>query len=426
MKFIALPFLLLLSIASVAADWPHWRGPDRDGHSKEPSGWSDGKWLADKPTWTASVGRGASSPIIHNDRVYTLGWTGANDVVRCLSAKDGTELWAARYKSPQYGRHAVGDEGIYSGSTSTPELDPTTGLLYTLSCDGELNCWDTAAKGKPVWKRSLYDDYQVPRRPRLTRAPQRDYGYTSSPMVYGDWLLLEVGSAKGNLIAFDKKMGKEAWRSELADEPGHTGGPAPITVEGIPCVAVLTQRNLAVIRLDAGHEGKTLAKFEWITDFANTIAGPAVQGNHVLVTAAYNQNAIVKLKITSKGAEEVWRKKFPSKVCTPVIAGGSVYVAWQTLRCLDWETGDLRWQGGTLSDPGSCIVAADDRVIVYGNKGKLLLVESAKRSPKAYTELAAKDRIFESLAWPHVALANGRVYCRDREGNLACLELSKR
>ena len=55
MKFIALPFLLLLSIASVAADWPHWRGPDRDGHSKEPSGWSDGKWLADKPTWTAQM-----------------------------------------------------------------------------------------------------------------------------------------------------------------------------------------------------------------------------------------------------------------------------------------------------------------------------------------------------------------------------------
>ena len=61
----------------------------------------------------------------------------------------------------------------------------------------------TAAEGKKLWTRNLYDDYQAGRRPKLTQAPQRDYGYTSSPMVLMDWLLVEVGSTTiGAVIAF--------------------------------------------------------------------------------------------------------------------------------------------------------------------------------------------------------------------------------
>jgi hypothetical protein len=126
-----------------------------------------------------------------------------------------------------------------------------------------------------------------------------------------------------------------------------------------------------------------------------------------------------KVQITLEGAKELWRKKYPSKVCTPVIHDGSVYVAWQRVRCIDWKTGDLKWEGGAVGDPGSCVVTSDGRLIVYGLNGKLALVEGAKRSPDAYKELAVKDKLFKSAAWPHVALADGRVYCRDRDGNMA-------
>lgn len=419
---------VVLGIASSApaADWPHWRGPDRTDVTPEPSGWNGKAWLAEKPHWTAKVGEGASSPLVVGDRVYALGYEPGKDTLRCLSAADGKEVWSVAYKCPKYGRHRMGDEGLYSGPSSTPEFDPDTGFLYTLSTDGDLNCWDARAKGKKVWGRNLYDDYKVERRPKLTRAPQRDYGYTSSPMVRGDWLLVEVGSTThGNLIAFDRRTGKELWASELKEEAGHTGGPAPMTVEGVPCVAVLTQRNLAVIRLDAGKEGKTVATFPWVTDFANTIAGPAVHGDSVLIAAAYNHNAMVRVKVTLAGATEVWRKRVASKVCTPVIHDGSVYVAWQRVRCLDFATGEPKWEGGTIGDPGSCVVTSDGRLVVYGQNGKLMLVEGAGRSPNEYKELAVKDKIFGSLAWPHVALAGGRVYCRDRDGNLACFEVAK-
>lgn len=423
------PLLVLLTLPTLtpSADWPHWRGPNRSGITAEPSGWNGNAWLAEKPLWTAKVGEGASGPIAAGDGVITLGYEGGKDVVRCLdSRKGGKDVWRVEYKAPKYGRFHVGDEGLYSGPSATPEYDPETGFLYTLGLDGDLNCWDARLNGKKVWGLNLYDDYKVAARPRLTRSPQRDYGYTSSPMVHGEWLLVEVGSTtRGTLIAFDRKTGKEAWASELKDEAGHTGGPAPITVGGVRCVAVITLRNLAVIGLDGDKRGKTVALFPWVTDFANTIASPAVQGDEVLVTAAYNHNAIVKVKVTLGAAKEVWRKKFPSKVCTPVIDGKHVYVAWQKVRCLDWETGELRWEGGQVGDPGSCVVTSDGRLVVYGQNGKLMLVEGAGRSPTEYRELAVKDRIFGSLAWPHVAVASGRVVCRDRDGNLACFEVAK-
>lgn len=418
------PIAVLLAVGLVAplaaADWPHWRGPTRDGRTDEPSGWADGRWLPDKPAWTAAVGVGASSPLVVGDRVYVLGHTAEHDVLRCLDARDGTAVWAVKYRGPTYGRFHAGDEAFYSGPSSTPEYDPTTKLLYTLGPDGDLRCRDTTADGKELWVVNLYDAYGMKQRPRIGRSPTRDYGYTSSPLVHGNWVLVEAGSARGTLVALDKRTGKEVWASELADEAGHTAGPVPITVEGVPCAAVLTLRNLAVIRLDAGNEGKTVAAFPWATEFANNVASPAVRDNFVLVTSAYNLNAICKLKITLGGATEVWRKKYPSKVCTPVIHGGHVYLAWQRIRCLDWETGEQVWEGGTVGDPGSCVVTTDDRLVVYGGNGKLALVETAKRSPAAYTELAARDRIFAASAWPHVALAGGRVYCRDRDGNLAC------
>ena len=418
--------LLLAAGSLAAADWPHWRGPTRDGRTDEPSGWSDGKWLPDRPAWTANVGSGASSPLVVGDRVYCLGRSDGRDVVRCLSAKDGKELWTAGYRGPEYGRFHNGDEGLYSGPSSTPEYDRETRLLYTLGPDGDLCCWDSASNGKEIWALNLYDTYKAKQRPRLTRSPIRDYGYTSSPLVHGSLLLVEVGSPRGTLVAFDKKTGKEKWASELTDEAGHNAGPVPMTVEGVPCVALLTQRHLAVIRLDAGKEGKTVARYPWVTDFANNIASPAVRDNFILITSAYNQNAICKLKVTLAGIEKVWQKPYPSKVCTPVIHGDHIYYAWQKVRCLDWETGEQQWEGGSFSDPGSCVLTGDERLLVYGGNGKLALVETVKRSPKAYQELAVKDRLSNTQAWPHVVLAGGRMYCRDRDGNLKCFEYGHR
>ncbi|MCP3919672.1 MAG: PQQ-binding-like beta-propeller repeat protein [bacterium] len=402
-----------------AQDWSHWRGAHRNGIVAEDSGWSAGSWPPKSSPWTVEVGCGATSPLVAGGRLYAMGWQDGRDTLFCFDAVSGEELWKQSYASPEYGRWAVGDQGFYKGPTSTPELDSATGLLFTLSTDGELSCWDTTRSGERQWHANLYDDFGVARRPNVDdTGQQRDYGYTTAPLVHGDWVIVEVGAEAGNLVAFDVRTGRRAWVSENEDAAGHTGGPVPIVVEGVPCLAILTLTQLVVTSLAEDAPGATIATYPWATAFANNIATPAVFENNVIVTSAYNQKAISRIRILPDRAEEVWRRPYPSKVCSPIIHDGHVYWAWRKMRCLDFATGEQRWAGGRFGDPGSCILTADERIVVWGHLGKLALVDTAKRSPDAYHELASVSRILDSRPWPHVVLHAGRIYCKNELGTI--------
>ena len=421
--------ILLASVVTAAAradDWPHWRGPTRDGRTKESSGFADGKWLDENPVWSGSFGAGGSSPIVTKGVAYFFGWGDNKDHLQAVDLKTGNKLWTTSYESPQYGRHATGDEGLYRGPSSTPEFDPATAILYTLSLDGELRAHDTKESGKLLWRVNLYDEYQMPQRPRIGRSGHRDYGYTTSPLVHGDWLIVEAGSPQGTLIAFDKRTGKQAWASGSKRLAGHTGGLVSMTIAGKPCVSVLTLTHVLVVRLDEGNIGETAAEYEWTTDFANNIATPAASGDKLLVTSGYNHAAICCLKVSLDGATKLWEQPYCSLICSPVIVDGRVYFAHEKMRCLDLETGKQLWEGGSYGDAGSCIATADGRIIVFGGRGKLVLVAGAGQSPGEYRELAGlAGELFDTDVWPHVVLSDGHVLCKDREGRAKCFRTGK-
>lgn len=348
-----------------ASDWPHWRGPHRNDTTDESSGWTGkGPWLADGELWRVKVGPGATSPIVAGEHVYTMGWNGESDDVHCLDAKTGRTVWSRSYPSRAHSRYAEGDTQFYEGPTSTPEYDADSGFLFTLGIDGDLHAWDTRSEGAKAWGFNLYDKYHMPPRPRVGRSTRRDYGYTSSPFAQGEWILVEVGGPAGTLLAFDKRSGERRWASDAKDFAGHTGGLAPMTVDGIPCVVVLTLSRLLVVRVDEAHPGATVASYDWATDYANNIPSPAVDGSTVFVTSGYNQSATTKLAISGSGARKLWSRPVFSKTCTPVVSGGFVYWAWDRIRCLDSETGDEVWEGPCSGHAGSVIVTADRRLIV--------------------------------------------------------------
>lgn len=413
----------LLAVCLVpVGDWPHWRGATRDDRSAEVSQWDGEKWaIAER--WRAQVGEGSTSPLVVAGRVYTGGWADGRDRIRCLDLRSGKEIWQQEYLGPRYGRHAIGDQKLYSAFCATPEFDGETGYLYTLGIDGALNCWDTKANGKRVWSVNVYDRYGARRRPEVAkrRRTRRDYGYTSSPLVQGDWLLVEVGSTKtGNLVAVSKLSGAHVWASENKDEAGHTGGPVPMMVGDIPCVVVLTLRNVVVTRTDAAHAGKTVGTYEWTTDFGNNIASPAVRGSSLIVTSAYNRKAMARLSVSVDGITRDWEVRSMSGVCTPVIHRGRVYWAWRGVHCLDFRTGRKLWSGGRVGDAGSCLLTSDARLIVWANRGDLMLAETARRAPSEYRQLASRKVLSRSDAWPHVVSAGGHLLCKDRLGTLVC------
>jgi outer membrane protein assembly factor BamB len=420
---LALTVILVSARSGQSDDWPQWRGPKHSGIVDEDSGWDRGAWPPGEAAWTIQVGAGGSAPIVVGGRLYAVGWNDERDYVRCFDTATRRKIWEQSYACPMYGRMSEGDKGLYSGPSASPAFDRDTGYLFTLSTDGDLNCWDASKDGRQVWGLNFYDRYDVPQRPLVGSRRIRDYGYTASPLILGEWLIAEVGDDEGNLIAFSKRTGELIWRSQSNDPAGHTGGIVPLVVDDIPCVAVLTIRNLLVARLDKGHEGETLAEFPWVTDFANSIATPAVVGNSVVITSEYNQYSICRIDVTREGAKLIWKQPYASGVCSPVIHKGYVYWCWRGLYCLDFETGKPIWRGGRFGDVASLLVTSDDRLVVWAGRGELVLVESANREPADYKELSRTPQIFASDVWPHLVLSGGKLYCKDRDGNVKCFPL---
>lgn len=413
--------LVACSSVTQAEDWPHWRGLQSNAVTSETSGWEADAWPLGEPAWKINVGDGATSPIVAGDRVYTMGWKENTDTVYCLDATTGTQIWKQSYPCPRYGRHHRGNEHLYGGPSPTPSYDRATHLLYSLSNDGHLNCWDTSANGRRMWTLNLYDAYGVIQRPDAGGGLE-DYGFVTSPLIHGPWIIVEAGDDEGNLMAFDKLSGVRRWVSECKDPAGHTGGPAPMTVEGVPCIVVLTLRRLLVVRVDQGHEGQTVASHDWQTHHSQNIPTPGVSGEHVVVTTNYNMNKMVKLKISLQGAMVVWEKKHVSKVCGAVIHNNHIYLAWRQVRCIDFTTGEQKWEGGNFGEEGSCLATRDGRLIVLGNR-KVALVETADRSPQVYKELSVRSDIGADTFWPHVVLAGSRLYVKNKLGDLSCFRL---
>lgn len=107
-KLVLLLLSFLASFPAVlrAADWPHWRGPERNGVVPERSGWDGEQWLDREPLWSTSVGIGSTSPLVVDGRLYTMGWSNNRDHVVCLDANTGERIWNESYACPKYGRVA--------------------------------------------------------------------------------------------------------------------------------------------------------------------------------------------------------------------------------------------------------------------------------------------------------------------------------
>src|SRR6187402_3578600 len=136
----------LLAPLARAEDWPHWRGPARNGISSE-KGWLDSFPESGPPiAWKGNVGLGYSSIVVGNGRAYTAGHASETDTVFCFDALTGKQIWKQSYPSE------LGDKFFQGGTTGTPTLDGKR--LYWLGRWGDLYCFD-AENGKIVWKRQL-------------------------------------------------------------------------------------------------------------------------------------------------------------------------------------------------------------------------------------------------------------------------------
>ena len=393
------PLLLVLPAAMAPASddtdrsWPVWIGPRGDGISLE-TAWSSAGKQGD--VWRAQVGLGYSSVTLADGKLYTKGFDqeGELDVVWCLDAKTGEELWAHAYPAQILAKYHGG------GTLSTPTVDGDD--VFVLNREGRLHRLD-AATGEVRWEKALADEHEL-------EAPT--WGFAASPLVAGDVLLVNVGP----ILAYGKEKGELLWKTK---DYGHAyGTPLLCTLRGKPSLAFVNGQGLALIELDGGKE---IATHPWTTKYDVNAATPIViggdgaDGARIFISSGYNHGCAL-LRLTGAGLEVEWEsKEMRNQMSGSVLVDGHLYgFDEEVLKCIGldgkpkWEMRDIR---------AGALMAAGDRLIVVGHEGELIV---AKASPASFEELSRHDVLEGGVCWTRPVLLEGLIYLRNSLGELVC------
>jgi len=407
----------VLAVAAVwprlatAADWPQWRGPERNGISAETGLLST--WPTDGPSlvWHAKdIGDGYSTPSVVAGHLYLISNEGMEDeYVQALSTKDARRIWRTRIGN-------VGPNGgpQYPGARSTPTVDGSS--LYALGSDGDLTCLDTKT-GKIRWTKNLPADFGG--------KPGR-WAYAESPLVDGDLVVCTPGGSEATLLALDKKTGDVVWKGVVPE--GDAAAYASTIVVNAGDVKQYVQflgKGLV------GIEAKT-GNFLWRYDrtakgSAANIPTPVAHDALVYSAAGRTGGGLVKLSVEGgevAAAEVYFDAKLPKSI------GGSVRVddyMYGTnrggLMCVEFATGEIKWQDRSVGAGSVCV--ADGRLYVHGEKGDVALVEV---TPEGYREkgkftLPDQPDRGRAQAWAYPVVSGGKLYIRDL-GSLWCYDVA--
>ncbi len=404
---------VIIGTSSSAADWPQWRGPERNGISHE-TGLSR-EWPKDGPKlwWKVTdIGTGYSTPAVVGERIYALGNKGMDDeFVEALAVKDGSPIWKT-----SIGKVGNPDQRpSYPAARSTPTVDGD--VLYALGSDGDLVCLDIAG-GSKKWGKSLREDFG---------GHPGQWAYSESPLVDGDVLVCTPGGKEATIVALNKKNGDLIWKcpSPQGDEAAYSSV-IIANIGGVKQYVQFLQKELV------GVEAKT-GKLLWHYDRTAkgspaNIPTPVASDDFVYSAAGMSGGGLVKVK--AEGGEFTtddlyFSKKLPTAIGGSVKLGDFLYGATgQALVCVDFASGDVKWTDRSIGP--SSVLYADGNLYLHGENGEVALVEA---TPDGYHERGRftpedpPDR-GDSKAWAYPVVANGRLYIRDM-GTLWCFDVKR-
>ena len=396
-----------------AGDWPQWRGPARDGISKE-TGLLQ-VWPAGGPTmlWQiGTAGTGYSTPAVVGNRLYLLGNEGLDDEsVRAFSTSDGKSLWQTRI-----GKVGNPDQQPkFPAARSTPTVEGD--LLYALGSDGDLACMETA-QGKIRWKKSLRSDFGG--KPGI-------WAYSESPLIDGNTLVCTPGGADATMLALDKRTGEVLWK--LAIPGGEDAAYSSVVIAEAGGIRQYVQMlHKGLVGVDA-KSGKLLWRHDKTTSRYNAnIPTPVVHGTQIYSAGAGTGGGLVQLKAdgNSVTAEPVYfSPKLPAAIGGAVRVGDFLYgTTGQSMICADFATGAIRWEERALGTAAFCV--ADQRLYLNAENGEVGLVEPSPEGLREKGRFTPKGRPARSQpmekGWAYPVVADGKLYLRDH-GQVWCYDV---
>jgi outer membrane protein assembly factor BamB len=402
----------LLTVSAIAADWPQWRGPQRDGLSTETGLMKEWPKGGPKLIWQLTdIGSGYSTPAVVGDRFYIIINTGDDEYVEARSIADGKKMWSR--KIGKVGRNS-GPQ--YPGSRSTPTVDGD--MLYALGSDGDLVCLDTAA-GKEVWHKSLRKDFSG--KPGM-------WAYSESPLIDGNVLVCTPGGTEATVVALNKTNGQPIWKSPLP-EGDAAAYASPIVTNAGGVSQYVTFLSKGVVGIEA-KSGKLLWRYDkTAAKSPANIPTPVAHDGSVYTSTSMGGAGLFKIKgegSTFEADPVYFDKQLPSSIGGSVLIGGYLYgTNGKGLMCVEFSTGKVKWTDSCVGPASVC--SAEGRLYLHGEKGDVALVEA---TPEGYHELGRftppnqpKHKQQMGRAWPYPVVANGRLYFRDLD-RLWCYDIS--
>ncbi|MDE0042669.1 MAG: PQQ-binding-like beta-propeller repeat protein, partial [Candidatus Poribacteria bacterium] len=356
--------VLLAGCGGAKAEWPQYQGLTRDNISHE-TGWQK-NWAEDGPQvlWRIPIGEGYSGISIVDGRIYTMLSEGEDEFAVCLDASDGTEIWRSRT-----------DEKFHSGEGSGPRSTPAVDgdRVYVLSAKGKLYGLD-AGSGEKVWGHDFVTEFE---------SGMPGFGFSSSPIIEGDALLIEAGGKNGkSIVAFDKKTGAVLWTSHT-DRAGYSS-PIVIDSNGVRQAIFMTGSSLVSVSPTDGTV--YWSHVPWPTGNDINAAVPIyLPGDRIFVSAAYDKGSVL-VQMKSDGdemsVEEVWRSHdvMENWMSSSVLLGEYLYGFDEAiLKCIEANTGEQKW---ALRGFGrGTLLISDGHLIILGEGGNLRIDEA---SPSEY------------------------------------------
>jgi outer membrane protein assembly factor BamB len=397
-RLVLIPLSVVLVTRLSAADWPQWRGPNRDGITRDFSAPSN--WPASlKENWRITVGEGHSSPVAAEDRVYLLTRQEEDEVVLCVDSASGKEIWKASYPAAYTMNPAATGHG--KGPKSTPVL--SGGKLFTFGINGVLSCFDTKT-GKVKWRREFSKEYP-------STSPL--YGTAMSPIIVNDACIAHVGGHnKGGLAAFDVETGSTRWIYQ-GDGPAYSS-PVVATLAGVPQLVTYTQNDVIGV---SPATGKLLWKVAAKRPYDTNSVTPLVYKD--LVIFSLDQKGIGAFRLAKQGEnlvpQEVWRNPaVESDMNTPVLQGnrliGFSYRKRGQFFCLDADSGKTVWEGPGRSGENAAILNAGGFFFLLTDEAKLIVLKADARSYAPLKEY----QVASSPTWAHPLLLGNRILVKDK------------
>ncbi|MCE9605523.1 MAG: PQQ-binding-like beta-propeller repeat protein [Planctomycetia bacterium] len=289
-------------------------------------------------------------------------------------------------------RNSFGD-----GPRGTPTIDGK--VVYAEGGNGDLTCLDLAT-GKTLWYKNLAKDFG---------GGKPGWGYSESPLVEGELLIVTPGGAKGTIAALDKHTGAEVWRSS-AVEGAHYSSPQVAEIAGVRQIVQFASKNVFGVQLS---DGKLLWTYSHANNGTANAATPIVRGDYVYASSGYGTGGGL-VKVSNKdgvfSAEEVYFDKTLANHHGGVLLVGEYLYGFGTgLICQDFLSGKIAWKARSVTK-GS-LTYADGLLFLLGENHEVALADAL---PDSYQEKGRfKIDNFGRPSWAHPIVAGGRMYIRN-------------